>query len=251
MTPQPDSAPDEMVGATLVGDVWQIVLRRPAKRNALTLPMFSALTESLAIADAHPAVRAITLTGQGPGFCAGHDLQAFDQWPQRANDPVPQFLHALARVRKPLVVGVHGSAAGVGVTMLLHADWVIADPNTQLRLPFVDLGIAPEAASTLLLSHQVGTLRAKQLLLGGERFSGEDAERWGLVTELAPAPALQARVLERARLLGAKDADAYQRIKSWLVNPGPVHERIDEEIAAINNALERRRAQPTTTQAPT
>lgn len=236
--PQASEAAEAIDGTLVAGEVWHIVLRRPAKRNALTLPMFTALAESLAIADAHPAVRAIALTGEGPGFCAGHDLQAFAQWPQHTGDPVPRFLHALAQVAKPLVVGVHGAAAGIGVTLLLHADWVIATPGARLALPFIDLGIAPEAASTLLLARQVGTLRARQLLLGGEPFSSEDAERWGLVTELAPAEALQARVLARAALLGAKDPVAYQRTKAWLApDPARVHQRIDEELAAINQAL--------------
>lgn len=229
-------------GSLAAGAVWHIVLRRPSKRNALTLPMFAALAENLAIADAHPAVRAIAVTGEGAGFCAGHDLQAFAHWPQRAGDPVPRFLHALVQIEKPLVVGVHGAAAGIGVTMLLHADWVIAAPGTRLALPFVDLGIAPEAASSLLLARQVGRLRASQLLLGGEPFSSEDAERWGLVTELAPAEALEAWVLDRAAALGAKDPAVCQRIKAWLAaDRAAVHQRIDEEVAAINQALPARK----------
>jgi enoyl-CoA hydratase/carnithine racemase len=124
----------EAIEATLVsGAVWHIVLRRPGKRNALTLPMFAALAETLAIAEAHAAVRAIAITGEGPVFCAGHDLKAFAQWPQHPGDPVPRFLHALAEIRKPLVIGVHGAAAGIGVTMLMHADWVLAASGAMPR----------------------------------------------------------------------------------------------------------------------
>jgi len=233
----------EAIEATMVsGGVWHIVLCRPSKRNALTLPMFGALAETLAIADAHTAVRAIAITAAGPVFCAGHDLKAFAQWPQHPGDPVPRFLHALAQLRKPLVIGVHGAGAGIGVIMLLHADWVIAAPGTQLRMPFVDLGIAPEAASTLLLARHVGALRARSLLLGGEAFSSEDAERWGLVTELAPLEALEARVLERAAALGAKDPAAFQRIKTMLAEADAVHRRIDDEVDAINQALQARKS---------
>ncbi|KWR77787.1 enoyl-CoA hydratase-related protein [Cupriavidus sp. IDO] len=227
----------EGIEASLKGTVWHIVLRRPHKRNALTMEMFTALAESLGLADAHPGVRAIAVTGEGSGFSAGHDLTAFDEWPQLPNDPVPVFLHRLAKVLKPLVVGVHGFAAGVGATMLLHADWVIATPDARLRLPFVDLGIAPEAGSSLLLARSVGSLRAKQMLLGGEIFTSEAAERWGLVTELSTAEDLSERTLERARALGAKDFGTYQRIKSWLTCAEDVHERIEAEIVEINRAI--------------
>lgn len=231
----------EGVESTLTGHVWHIVLRRPQKRNALTMAMFSSLAESLGIAAAHPSVRAIVITGDGENFCAGHDLKAFDQWPQLPGDPVPRFLRALADVRKPLVVGVHGSAAGIGVTMLLHADWVLAVPGTNLLLPFVNLGIAPEAASSLLLAQAVGTLRARQLLLGGEPFRSEDAERWGLVSELVDADALQLRALQRAQALAEKDPETYQRIKGWLLPGGGIYQRIEEETEAINRAVLQRR----------
>lgn len=231
-------AATEAIEAALVsGGVWHIVLRRPSKRNALTLPMFAALAETLAIADAHTAVRAIAITGEGPVFCAGHDLKGFEQWPQHSGDPVPRFLHALAGIRKPLVIGIHGAGAGIGVTMLMHADWAIAAPGTQMAMPFVDLGLAPEAASTLLLARHVGALRARRLLLGGEAFSSEDAEHWGLVTELAALDVLEARVLDRAAALGAKDPAAFQRIKAMLAEADAVHRRIDDEVDAINQAL--------------
>ena len=109
----------EGILSTLDDGAWRIQIHRASKRNALTMTMFSALAESLGLAQSNDAVRAITLSGLGPNFCAGHDLSAFDSWPQGAGDPVPRFLHALADVRKPLLIGVHGSAAGIGVTMLL------------------------------------------------------------------------------------------------------------------------------------
>jgi enoyl-CoA hydratase/carnithine racemase len=227
----------EWIDASLQHRVWRIVLRRPQKRNALTMAMFAALADSLAFAESCDGVRAIAITGEGDVFCAGHDLDAFDAWPQQPDDPVPRFLHALASVHKPLVIGVQGAAAGVGATMLLHADWVIATPGARLRFPFIDLGIAPEAASSLLLARSVGTLRAKHLLLGGEPFTAEAAERWGLVTEISAVEDLPGAVLERARLLGAKDPAVYGRIKAWLTPIDAVRQRIDEEVAAINDAL--------------
>ena len=130
--------------------------------------------------------------------------------------------------------------------MLTHADWVIATPGTQLALPFVNLGIAPEAASTLLLARHVGALLARRLLLSGEAFSSEDAERWGLVTELVAPDGLQARVLERAGALGAKDSVTFQRIKAMLGEADAVHRCIDDEVDAINQALQARKPMSST-----
>jgi len=188
-------------------------------------------------------VKAVLVSGRGSSFSAGHDLRAFDQWPQGPDGPVPAFLHALAALRKPLVVALHGSAVGIGATLLLHADWVLAAPRTELRLPFVDLGIAPEAASSLLLAQAVGRLRAKQLLLGGESFSSEQACAWGLVTELVPAPELPAAAMKRANDLARKDAAIVGLIKEWMTPREAIHRRIDEEVEAINGALRKRQAE--------
>lgn len=212
-----------------------------AKRNAINLAMFAHLADELIQADSDDGVSAVLLCGAGEGFTAGHDLQAFEQWPQGATDPVPRFLHALAGLRKPLVIAVQGWAVGIGATSLLHADWVLAAPGAKLRFPFVDLGIAPEAASSLLLARSIGTLRARQLLLGGESILSEQAHDWGLVTELRPTAELRAAAIERALLLGAKPGAMYTRIKAWIATPAEVHARIDEEIEAINQVLAERR----------
>jgi enoyl-CoA hydratase/carnithine racemase len=229
------------VESKLSGHVWHVRLQRSRKRNALTMKMFADLADSLGMAASDPTVRAIAMTGDGPNFCAGHDLDDFRHWPQQPGDPVPRFLHALADVRKPLVVGVHGSAAGIGVTMLLHADWVISTRDAILLLPFVNLGIAPEAASSMLLARAVGSVRARQLLLGGEPFRGEDAERWGLVSELAEPDDLAHRVLQRAEVLAQKDPQTLLRIKAWMVPGAEANRRIDEEVDAINQAVNRQR----------
>lgn len=233
----------ETIRASRDGGVLCLEIHRPERRNAIDMPMFDRLASELTTADADGAVGAVLLCGAGEGFCAGHDLQAFDShWPQRSTDPVPRFLHALAGLRKPLVIAVQGWAVGIGATGLLHADWVLAAPGAKLRFPFVDLGIAPEAGSTLLLACAIGTPRARRLLLGGEAIGAEQALDWGLVAELCPAAELRATALERARALAAKPAAMFGRIKSWLAPLDEVHARIDEEVEAINQALiERRR----------
>ena len=119
----------DSISSELGDGVWTITLKRPEKRNALTMPMFTELARTLNSANENPDVRVIVLRGERANFCAGHDLDAFESWPQREGTPVPMFLHALASISKPLIVGVHGSAAGIGVTLLLHADWVAATPE--------------------------------------------------------------------------------------------------------------------------
>jgi enoyl-CoA hydratase/carnithine racemase len=230
------------------GGICCVELNRPAKRNALTMPMFSALAESLALAESRTDVKVILVTGAGAVFCAGHDLQAFADWPQSPGDPVPRFLHTIAELRKPMVLAVQGGAAGIGVTWMLHADWVLCSQEAQLRLPFIDLAIAPEAASSVLLARAVGLQRARCLLMGGEAFSGRQAHDWGLVAELAEAGQLRELALERARMLAAKDPMALRQIKDWLHPAGAYRTQIDMELAAINQAVLRSRGMEATDQ---
>jgi len=225
------------------GAVLVLEIDRPERRNAIDMPMFATLAGALQRADADAAVGAVLLCGAGEGYTAGHDLRAFDLWPQRPADPVPRFLHALAGLRKPLVIAVQGWAVGIGATSLLHADRVLATPDARLRFPFVELGIAPEAASSLLLARAVGTLRARQLLLGAETITGAQAHAWGLVSELVGPQQLRGEALACAARLAAQPAATYRRIKDWLAPAEEVHARIDEEIGVINRAVLERRGQ--------
>ncbi|AEF90714.1 Enoyl-CoA hydratase/isomerase [Delftia sp. Cs1-4] len=238
----------ESIQCSVQDGVWHLCIARPEKRNALTMPMFATIAEALKAADESDEVRSILVTGAGDVFCAGHDLKAFEEWPQKPQDAVPTFLHAIADVRKPVVIAVQGSATGIGVTWLLHADWVVTSADTVLRLPFVDLGIVPEAASTLLLQRAVGLPRARRLLLGGEKFTGAEACEWGLVAEAPPAAEVGARAWERAKFLAAKDPTIVRRIKDWLHPSSEYHQRIDEEVMEINAAVGRRRKAMESTQ---
>ncbi len=224
-----------------IGDTLHIVLNRPDKRNALDMPMFSRLAAELTAADRESQVGAVLLSGAGDAFCAGHDLRAFSSWPQQPDGPVPVFLHALAALQKPLVAAVHGHAVGIGATMLLHADWVVSTPDAELRLPFVDMEIAPEAASSLLLARVVGLGRARRIMLSGTAFSGQQAHDWGMVTETCDRAALIGVARQRAEHLAAKSGSAYTRIKRLLMSPHAVHRRIDEEVDAINYAILKQR----------
>lgn len=222
------------------GDVLRILINRPHKRNALDMDMFERLAGILLRAAHAPDVGAVLLAGQGGGFCAGHDLQAFAAWPQCPEDPVPRFLHALAALQKPLVAVVHGWAVGIGATLLLHADWIVSTADARIHMPFVDLAIAPEAGSSLLLAQCIGSARAKRMLLAGQPISGQDAFDWGWVTELEAPDRVMETAAERAVMLAAKSSAAYGRIKQWLAPQYAVRQRIDEEIDAINAALAKR-----------
>ncbi|MBY5968372.1 enoyl-CoA hydratase-related protein [Halomonas denitrificans] len=232
----------EAIQCSVQDSIMHIRIDRPEKRNAITMPMFTSLTAALKDAEQRDDVLCIVVTGNGESFCAGHDLKAFEEWPQQPEDPVPCFLHAIANVRKPLVIAAHGSAAGIGVTWLLHADWVVTSAETTFKLPFVALGIAPEAASSMLLQRAIGLPRAKRLIFGGEAFTGEEAYQWGLVAELSPPEELQERAFERARDFASKDPIILRRIKDWLHPGDEYHQRIDQEVEEINAAVVRRRA---------
>jgi len=186
----------------------------------------------------------LLVSGSGVAFCAGHDLEAFAAWPQlRPTDPVPRFLKLIASATKPMVLAVHGAAAGIGVTWMLHADHVVAAPEAKFRLPFVELGISPEAGSTLLLPAVVGLGRARKLLMSATDFSGSEAHAWGLVSELVEASSVQEAAVRAARALAGRDVPVMRRLKAWLsLDDAQVQSRIDEEVAEINAAILRRRA---------
>src|SRR5512134_3829582 len=154
--------------------VLSIVLVRPERRNAITVAMYAALASAIENAADDAAVRLITLEGQGDDFTAGNDLGDFLQAmpdPGLAEDiPVWRLLRALARNQVPIIAAVHGNAVGIGTTMLFHCDFVLAEEGTRFVMPFVDLGLVPEAASSLLFPRLAGRRRAARHLLLGEPF---------------------------------------------------------------------------------
>src|ERR1700680_2662465 len=142
----------EQVLVSRAEGVCEVRFNRPEKRNALTFAMYEAFGRALHEAQADTAVRAVLLSGEGAGFSAGNDLNDFIHGPQFSSDhPVMGLLRALATFGKPLLAAVHGQTVGIGVTMLLHCDLVVAARSTQLSMPFVTLGLVSEAASSLLL----------------------------------------------------------------------------------------------------
>ncbi len=167
------------------GAVATIRLHRPAKRNAITTAMYVELASALTTLGADPAVRVVVLTGSGGSFTAGNDLADMQATNDLGRDSPPRrFLDALVELPQVLVVGVDGPAIGIGTTLLLHADLVYATRASVFAMPFVALGLVPEAASTLLLPAVVGHARAAAMMLLGERIDAAVAEQWGLVSGL-------------------------------------------------------------------
>lgn len=201
------------------GAVTTIRITRPAKRNAITSAMYATLANALDDAERDCAA-VVVLTGSGGVFTAGNDLGDMAENPPLGDDPPPvRFLAALTALRAVLVAAVDGPAIGIGTTALLHCDLVYATARSTFRLPFVELGLVPEAASTLLLPRLVGHQRAAELMLFGDTVDAAEAHRLGLVTAVVEdADALDAMVAHRTARLAAAPITALRATKTLLVD---------------------------------
>ncbi|MBX7084600.1 MAG: enoyl-CoA hydratase [Nannocystaceae bacterium] len=208
------------IAVALDQHVLTITIDRAAKKNALTLAMYDAMTAALQRARDDAAVRVIVLRGSGGHFTAGNDLMDFMQQPPSSNDsPVGRFLDLLVTHPKPILAAVEGVAIGIGTTLLLHCDLVWAATGARLQLPFVPLGLSPEAGSSLLLAQRCGHVRAAELLLLGEPFGPERARELGLVNEVVEATALHDRVRERAAAIAALPPASVRATKALMRAP--------------------------------
>jgi enoyl-CoA hydratase/carnithine racemase len=182
--------------ATLNG-VATIEIARPEKKNALTVEMYQAMADAVNAAGQDPKVRALLITGQPGIFTSGNDLQDFLNRPRpnAETSPVFQFIHSMIQCDKPIVVAVTGAAIGIGVTMLLHSDFVYVSDDARLAMPFAGLGLVPEFASSLVVPQLMGGRRAAEKLLLGDPFTAEQAVECGIANAVLPA----AEVLPHAR----------------------------------------------------
>jgi enoyl-CoA hydratase/carnithine racemase len=222
------------------GGVLRIQMHRPEKRNALTRAMYTALAEAIEKADADPMIRVIQITGAGEVFTSGNDLRDFLETPPTGSgNPVMRFLSVIAEAHKPMIAAVNGLAVGVGVTMLLHCDLVYASQEASFQLPFVNLGLVPEAASSLLLPRLIGHQRSAELLFFGDRFDAQAARQLGLVNSIHPPGALDQVVAERASMLAAKPPQALRATKQLLKGGlrSDVAARLEEERAQFERQL--------------
>ena len=199
------------------GGVLRVVFNRPDKKNAFTHAMYEALNEAFDQAAAEPGIKALLFAGEGGDFSAGNDLQDFIANPPRGMEaPVFQFIRNLAHCPKPMIAAVQGYAVGVGTTMLLHCDLVYAADNARFKLPFVNLGLCPEAASSLLLPAVAGHQRAAEKLLLGEPFGPEEAEQMGFVNKILPDADVVAFALRQAQKIAALPAPSVRATKALM-----------------------------------
>jgi enoyl-CoA hydratase/carnithine racemase len=226
---------NELILISNQGACLEIVFNRPDRRNALNNAMYDRLTEALTMADGDPAVRCVLFTGAPGAFCAGNDVKEFVSSPPLTDDaPVFRMLRALSKNRKVLIAAVNGLAVGIGVTMLLHCDLVLASREATFQLPFINLGIVPEAASSMLLPRLIGHQRSMELLLLGEPISAEQAWTYGLVNRVVEPAALLPSAHELVGTLLTKPPGAMQQIKRLVKSETTVmQDRMREENAAL------------------
>ena len=185
--------------------VMTITFNRPDKKNSITSAMYAAMADALAQARDQDAVRVVVFQGSETMFSAGNDIADFLNKPPSSQDsPVYRFLHGIAAFPKPIVAAVCGPAVGIGTTMLMHCDLVYAGDNAAFSLPFVNLGLCPEAASSLLVPQMLGYHRAAEALLLGEPFMAEAALEVGLVNRIVPPTEARNLAQAQARKLAAK-----------------------------------------------
>src|SRR5882757_712916 len=217
--------------------VCELRLNRPEKRNAITFAMYDALWDALVRAEADDSVRVILLSGAGASFTAGNDLVDFVDRPPGPDSGPIRFIRLLPKIHKVLIAAVHGSTVGIGVTMLLHCDLVLAARNTRLSMPFVKLGLVPEAASSLLLPRLIGHQRAAELLLLGVPVDSATALNFGLVNRVVEDDALLEEARTLARSVTEQPAGALRATKQLLKSETGMSARIEEELQAFQERL--------------
>jgi len=171
------------------GNILVLSFNRGAKMNALTRSMYSGLATGLNEAAGDFGIRAVILTSEYQHFTAGNDISDFmNNPPTSESSEVSQFLESLLNFPKPLIAAVKGNAVGVGTTMLLHCDVVVASPSAKFSMPFASLGLVPEAGSSFLFPQLVGYQRAARIFMTGESFDASSAVEMGLVTSIESDP---------------------------------------------------------------
>ena len=234
---QGDAMSDQVIVSSSDG-VCEIQLNRPEKRNAITQAMYGALVEALNEARADDSVRVVLFSGAGASFTAGNDLNDFVNADLGDENNAVRFLRLLPAFRKVLVAAVHGQTVGIGVTMLLHCDLVVAASSTQMTMPFVKLGLVPEAGSSLLLPRAIGHHRAAELLLLGKPFDAAAGFEMGLVNRVVEDKALMDEARNLARAVAAQPPSALLTTKRLLRSEtGTVSARVEEELEAFREQL--------------
>lgn len=228
------------------GAVLTLTFNRTERKNSITTAMYAAMSEMLAAAQTDDGIKVVLYQGDEGVFTAGNDIQDFLNNPPKTPDaPVFTYLRTLAGFTKPLLAAVCGPAVGIGTTMLLHCDMVYAGDNAMFSMPFVNLGVCPEAGSSVLLPQLVGQHRASELLLTGGATDAGAAAEMGLVTRVLPPGEVNAFAQEQAQRLAGKPMRSLLETRRLLRarTCSQVLEAIEEEARVFAQMLEEAPAQ--------
>ena len=220
--------------------VMTLTFNRVDKKNSITSAMYAALADALEQAEQDAAVRVVVFQGHETIFSAGNDIADFLNNPPAGQDsPVFRFLRNIAAFPKPVIAAVAGPAVGIGTTLLFHCDLVYAGDNAAFSMPFVNLGLCPEAASSLLVPQMMGYHRAAEALLMGEPFMAEAAQEVGLVNRVVPPLELNNYAQAQARKLAAKPITSLMETKRLMKQGQAAHikAQMAEEGASFGRML--------------
>lgn len=225
----------------LTDGVLTVTLARADKKNAITQAMYAALAEATERARTDDAVRVLVFKGEGDSFSAGNDIGDFiaigSQAGQPTDMPVFRFLKALADLDKPVVAAVRGRAVGIGLTLLLHCDMVVVAEDALLSAPFINLALAPEAASSALLPAVLGHQRAFEIFALGEPIDGRTALAWGLANRAVPADQVEAVAAELAGKLAARAPNSIRKTKGLMRDAARIWELMQREGEAFGSQM--------------
>lgn len=225
------------------GIVLEIRINRPDKKNSLTSAMYKDMSMALRDASARAEICVVLIHGVGADFCAGNDLRDFISEAE-GGAAAFTFIRALAMFEKPIVVAVQGVAVGIGTTMLFHCDLVYASPDSKFLMPFVNLGIIPEAGSSMLAPKTFGYAKAAAMLLLGEPVNAKEAEGMGLVTQIIPGDQLLEHIRMKAYILARKPPAAVLATRRLMKGDlSTLAARIDQEAELFREAMQTTEAQ--------
>ena len=231
----------EFIKVSVEDSVQVIRMARAEKKNALNTEMYEALSAAFAEGESNPGVRVRVLLGGEGVFTAGNDIADFMEAGEKGAEvtaPVLAFLRSLIFTEKPTIAGVDGLAIGVGTTLLFHCDLIYATPESVFVTPFLDLGLVPEAASSLLAPRRMGYAGAFALLVAGKPLTAEAALRAHLVNMIVPRENLEKHTLAVAAKLAAKPPHALALSRKLLrSDPEEVWQRVEEEARLFGECL--------------
>lgn len=237
----------DLILTSVADNVLTIRMNRAEKKNALTTQMYGAMANALAKADASNDIHATLILGTPEIFCAGNDIMDFILSASKGEEgmqPVVSFLERIIQCKKPLIAGVDGAAIGVGTTMLLHCDYVIASKLSSFKTPFVDLGLVPEAGSSIFAPHLMGYHRAFELLAMGQSFTAQDAKDAGFVNKVTSSGELELAATVTAKEIASKPQEAMKITRDLIRGDRTaVLKRMREEIVLFGERLKSKEAQ--------